>query len=269
MLNIWVLERSIPEEQQAQRIHRSRTDDPRPTRRGSSRSGSRDRAERAIPGTRHSNAPLERATATSDAWARARVQLTRALAWQRELDVGEVDSRAALARREGLSRARVTQVMKLLDLVPEVQAVVLGDRGAEVALSVRELRDLALVEPEGQANELEARLVQARDEALVARACDLGRPLGFQHLFARARRWQGLLDAGEFGSVRELAQVEGLSPGRVSDVLNLLCLAPEIAAVLDVPAEQAPEGVPWRDVMRVARVRGWEGQIAAADWVQS
>lgn len=192
------------------------------------------------------------------------MQLKRALAWQRELDAGEVASRAALARREGLSRARVTQVMKLLELATPIQAVVLGDHQADVALSVRELHDLAQVESEHQPAELEARLVRARDEALVARACDLGRPLGFQHLFARARHWQGLLDTGEFPSVRELAQAEGLSTSRVSDMLNLLCLAPEIAAALDVPVEQAPEGVTWRDLQRLARVRGWEEQRVVA-----
>jgi len=191
------------------------------------------------------------------------VQLKRAIGWQRELNAGEVASRAALARREGLSRARVTQVMKLGELVAPIQAVVLGEREAEVALSVRVLRGLAATEVELQVAEFEALLVQARDEALVARACDRGRPLGFQHLFARARRWQGLLDAGEFSSVRELAQVEGLSASRVSDVLSLLCLAPEIAAVLDVAPERAPKEVTWRDVLKVARMRGFVSQRKA------
>jgi ParB-like chromosome segregation protein Spo0J len=35
-------------------------------------------------------------------------RLARALDWQRQLDAGEVASRADIARREGLSRARVT-----------------------------------------------------------------------------------------------------------------------------------------------------------------
>jgi hypothetical protein len=34
-----------------------------------------------------------------------------AIEWQRQLDAGEVETRAAIARREGLTRARVTQVM--------------------------------------------------------------------------------------------------------------------------------------------------------------
>jgi hypothetical protein len=40
--------------------------------------------------------------------------LKRAVEWQRQLDSGEVRSRAAIARREGLTRARVTQIMNLL-----------------------------------------------------------------------------------------------------------------------------------------------------------
>jgi hypothetical protein len=37
-------------------------------------------------------------------------RLARALEWQRQLDAGEVASRAEIARREGLLRARVTQI---------------------------------------------------------------------------------------------------------------------------------------------------------------
>lgn len=40
--------------------------------------------------------------------------LKRAIEWQRQLDSGQVRSRAAIARREGLTRARVTQIMNLL-----------------------------------------------------------------------------------------------------------------------------------------------------------
>src|SRR4051812_43386450 len=40
--------------------------------------------------------------------------LKRAVEWQRQLDTGQVRSRAAIARREGLTRARVTQIMNLL-----------------------------------------------------------------------------------------------------------------------------------------------------------
>ena len=41
-------------------------------------------------------------------------RLARALEWQRQIDAGEVASRAEIARREGISRARVTQIMSSL-----------------------------------------------------------------------------------------------------------------------------------------------------------
>jgi hypothetical protein len=41
-------------------------------------------------------------------------RLERAFEWQRQLDTGEVVSRAEIARREGISRARVTQIMNQL-----------------------------------------------------------------------------------------------------------------------------------------------------------
>jgi len=40
--------------------------------------------------------------------------LKRALDWLRQLETGEVASRAAIARGEGLSRARVTQILNRL-----------------------------------------------------------------------------------------------------------------------------------------------------------
>jgi hypothetical protein len=41
----------------------------------------------------------------------------RAVEWQRQLHSSAVASRAAIARREGLSRARVTQLLKRLERV--------------------------------------------------------------------------------------------------------------------------------------------------------
>ena len=40
--------------------------------------------------------------------------------WQEALDAGQVSSKAALAAKLGVSRARVTQVFQLLKLVPRV-----------------------------------------------------------------------------------------------------------------------------------------------------
>jgi hypothetical protein len=46
--------------------------------------------------------------------------LRNAQEWQRQLDAGEVPSQAEIARREGLTRARITQVMGMLRLAPEI-----------------------------------------------------------------------------------------------------------------------------------------------------
>jgi len=42
------------------------------------------------------------------------------------LESGEFSDKAEIARREGLSRARVTQIMSLLQLYPEIQNHILS-----------------------------------------------------------------------------------------------------------------------------------------------
>jgi hypothetical protein len=55
------------------------------------------------------------------------VELLRtAQEWRRQLDAGEVENQAAIARREGITRARVTQIMALTRLAPEIQDHVLS-----------------------------------------------------------------------------------------------------------------------------------------------
>ena len=71
--------------------------------------------------------------------------LRKALAWQRDLDAGEVASRAELARREGVTRARVTQVLMLLRLAPDIQEAILAIRESPSppAIGERILRPIA------------------------------------------------------------------------------------------------------------------------------
>ena len=52
--------------------------------------------------------------------------LRKALEWQALLAAGEAKNQADIARRERISRVRVTQVMRLLRLAPEIQARVLA-----------------------------------------------------------------------------------------------------------------------------------------------
>jgi len=51
--------------------------------------------------------------------------LRKALEWRRQLDAGEVANQATIARREGATRARVTQVLMLLRLAPGIQERIL------------------------------------------------------------------------------------------------------------------------------------------------
>jgi hypothetical protein len=52
--------------------------------------------------------------------------LRKAIAWQSLLESGKIASQADIARQEGLTRARVTQVMGMLRLAPEIQEQILS-----------------------------------------------------------------------------------------------------------------------------------------------
>jgi hypothetical protein len=66
--------------------------------------------------------------------------------WQGALDRGEYASQADLAREKGISRARVTQILNLLKLDPEVldMVVKLGDPVLSGSVTERKLRGLSL-----------------------------------------------------------------------------------------------------------------------------
>lgn len=51
---------------------------------------------------------------------------------------------------------------------------------------------------------------------------------------ARAFRWKRMLESGEFGTIAELAEREGIAPSYMTRVLRLAFLAPDIVeAILD------------------------------------
>lgn len=49
---------------------------------------------------------------------------------------------------------------------------------------------------------------------------------------ARAHRWQRMLDSGEFATIRELAEREGVTPSFLTRILRLTLLAPDIAETI-------------------------------------
>jgi hypothetical protein len=51
---------------------------------------------------------------------------------------------------------------------------------------------------------------------------------------ARAHRWQGMLEGGEYGSIEELAKAECITPSYLARLLRLTLLAPDIVeSILD------------------------------------
>jgi hypothetical protein len=72
----------------------------------------------------------------------------KALEWQALLQSGRVRNQAEIARREGITRARVTQVMALLRLAPEIQQHILSmpDAVRRPAITERALRPIAKLE---------------------------------------------------------------------------------------------------------------------------
>ncbi len=57
---------------------------------------------------------------------------------------------------------------------------------------------------------------------------------------ARAFRWKRMLESGEFNTINELAEHEGIAPSYMTRVIRLTLLAPDIVeAILD--GKQGPE----------------------------
>jgi hypothetical protein len=86
--------------------------------------------------------------------------LRKALEWQALLESGEAPNQAAIAPREGITRARVTQVMGLLRLAPEIQHHILSlaDAVRRPAITERALRPIAQLEGLQQADAFQALL---------------------------------------------------------------------------------------------------------------
>ncbi len=74
--------------------------------------------------------------------------LRKAIEWQALLESGGAANQVAIARREGITRARVTQVMGMLRLAPEIQQHILSMRDVvrRPAITERALRPIAQLE---------------------------------------------------------------------------------------------------------------------------
>jgi len=77
---------------------------------------------------------------------------------------------------------------------------------------------------------------------------------------ARAHRWRRMLEAGEHGTVRELAKAEKVNETYISRALRLTLLAPDmVEAILD---GQQPEGMTLPRVMEAVEVKWAQQRIA-------
>ena len=74
--------------------------------------------------------------------------LRKAIEWQALLESDETASQAKIARREGITRARVTQVMGMLRLAPEIRQHILSmpDMVGQPVITERALRPIAKLE---------------------------------------------------------------------------------------------------------------------------
>ena len=81
-------------------------------------------------------------------------------------------------------------------------------------------------------------------------------------LLALAHRFQALLKQGVFGSQTELAQVAGLTRARITQIMNLLFLAPDIQEeILFLPrVTTGRDSVTERDLREVLKTLMWSEQ---------
>ncbi|MBN2565587.1 MAG: hypothetical protein JXB46_07730, partial [Candidatus Eisenbacteria bacterium] len=99
-----------------------------------------DRVVRALPEPRGKPKPLRKPETP-----RVVELLRTAMEWERQLDAGEVGTQAEIAGRERITRARVTQIMALLRLAPEIrdQILAMPESVGQPAISERALRPIA------------------------------------------------------------------------------------------------------------------------------
>ena len=73
--------------------------------------------------------------------------LRKTMEWQTLLESGRIANKAEIARREGITRARVTQIMGMLRLAPKIQEHVLSmpDTASRPLISERMLRPVGTI----------------------------------------------------------------------------------------------------------------------------
>ena len=90
------------------------------------------------------------------------------------------------------------------------------------------------------------------------------RPARVAQMLALAHRLQAEIDRGDFRDRADLARQLGFTRARVSQLLDLLMLAPDLQErILDLEAVDGREPLSERALRAVVKVEGWEEQRRA------
>ncbi len=203
-------------------------------------------------------------TAWTPARERMRETIERAERYAKTLRREPGLTQGDLARREGVSGPRVNQILAILRLEPSILADLVDPTSDNPVPTLKELHAIGrLASERAQVGRYRQVCEALRKKRITADRVKPTPQRGFRHLFAKARTWQAMLDAGEARSVAALARQVKVSRHQVGRVLDLLTLPPEVQAALDVPAEQLPEGATQAKVKGLARLEGAAAQRAA------
>jgi hypothetical protein len=89
-------------------------------------------------------------------------------------------------------------------------------------------------------------------------------------LLALAHKFQGMLDRGEVASMAELARLGRVSRARITQIMDLLMLAPEIQErVLCAGSTGSPPALMLRELLVLAHKTAWFEQRATWDCSRS
>ena len=82
-------------------------------------------------------------------------------------------------------------------------------------------------------------------------------------LLALAYRWNRLIEEGAIIDYAEIASIMGLSRARITQIMDLLYLAPKIQEEILLPAEGKPATIPERAVRSISMFPTWGNQCKA------
>lgn len=79
-------------------------------------------------------------------------------------------------------------------------------------------------------------------------------------LLALAHRWEHMIEHGVVADYAEIAATMGLSRARISQIMDLLYLAPEIQESILMMLDEGIQGLPERAVRRITKLPLWPDQ---------